>query len=87
MAAVTDTQAAELADAAAEWSMDVLYEVHNEEEMARLHALSPRPSGSIIAICVAETSLDATRNLARGHRQVLLSSAKVALAHIPILLT
>ena len=42
MAAVTDTQATELADAAAEWNMDVLYEVHNKEEMARLHALSPR---------------------------------------------
>ena len=64
MAAVTDTQAAELADAAAEWSMDVLYEVHNEEEMARLHALSPRLVGiNNRDLRSFETSLDTTRNL------------------------
>ena len=64
MAAVTDTQATELADAAAEWNMDVLYEVHNEEEMARLHALSPRLVGiNNRDLHSFETSLDTTRNL------------------------
>ena len=64
MAAVTDTQATELADAAAEWNMDVLYEVHNEEEMARLHALSPRLVGiNNRDLRSFETSLDTTRNL------------------------
>ena len=64
MAAVTDTQATELADAAGEWNMDVLYEVHNEEEMARLHALSPRLVGiNNRDLHSFETSLDTTRNL------------------------
>ncbi|MEC7594787.1 MAG: indole-3-glycerol phosphate synthase TrpC, partial [Pseudomonadota bacterium] len=64
MAAVTDTQATELADAAAEWNMDVLYEVHNEEEMSRLHALSPRLVGiNNRDLHSFETSLDTTRNL------------------------
>ena len=64
MAAVTDTQVTELADAAAEWNMDVLYEVHNEEEMARLHALSPRLVGiNNRDLHSFETSLDTTRNL------------------------
>ena len=64
MAAVTDTQATELADAAAEWNMDVLHEVHNEEEMARLHALSPRLVGiNNRDLHSFETSLDTTRNL------------------------
>ena len=64
MAAVTDTQATELADAATEWNMDILYEVHNEEEMARLHALSPRLVGiNNRDLHSFETSLDTTRNL------------------------
>jgi len=64
MAAVTDAQATELADAAAEWNMDVLYEVHNEEEMARLHALSPRLVGiNNRDLHSFETSLDTTRTL------------------------
>lgn len=64
MAAVTDTQATELADAAAEWNMDILYEVHNEKEMARLHALSPRLVGiNNRDLRSFETSLDTTRNL------------------------
>ncbi len=64
MAAVTDTQATELADAAAEWNMDVLYEVHNEEEMARLHPLSPRLVGiNNRDLRSFETRLDTTRNL------------------------
>ncbi len=67
MAAVTDTQATELADAAAEWNMDVLYEVHNEEEMARLHSLSPRLVGiNNRDLHSFETSLDTTRNLCAG---------------------
>ncbi|MGB1118066.1 MAG: indole-3-glycerol phosphate synthase TrpC [Parvibaculales bacterium] len=64
MAAVTDAQATELADAAAEWNMDVLYEVHNEEEMARLHAVSPRLVGiNNRDLHSFETSLDTTRTL------------------------
>ena len=64
MAAVTDTQATELADAAAEWNMDILYEVHNGEEMARLHALSPRLVGiNNRDLRSFETCLDTTRNL------------------------
>ena len=64
MAAVTNTQAAELADAATEWNMDVLYEVHNKEEMARLHALSPRLVGiNNRDLRSFETSLDTTRDL------------------------
>jgi indole-3-glycerol phosphate synthase len=64
MAAVTDTQATELADAAAEWHMDVLFEVHNEKEMARLHALSPRLVGiNNRDLRSFETRLDTTRNL------------------------
>ena len=64
MAAVTDTQASELKDAAAEWGMDVLYEVHNDEEMARLHGLSPRLVGiNNRDLRSFETSLDTTRNL------------------------
>ena len=86
MAAVTDTQATELADAAAEWNMDVLYEVHNEEEMARLHALSPRLVGSIIAICTALRPASTPRaTFAPARARTLLSSAKAALARIPIL--
>ncbi|HCD16384.1 MAG TPA: indole-3-glycerol phosphate synthase TrpC [Rhodobiaceae bacterium] len=64
MAAVTDTQAGELKDAAAEWDMDVLYEVHNDEEMARLHSLSPRLIGiNNRDLRSFETSLDTTRTL------------------------
>lgn len=64
MAAVTDTQASELAGAAAEWHMDVLFEVHNEEEMARLHGLSPRLVGiNNRDLHSFETSLDTSRRL------------------------
>ncbi|MFQ5621917.1 MAG: indole-3-glycerol phosphate synthase TrpC [Paracoccaceae bacterium] len=35
MASVSDAQAGELEDAATEWSMDVLVEVHNKDEMDR----------------------------------------------------
>ena len=64
MAAVTDAQATELADAAAQWGMDVLYEVHNHEEMTRLHNLSPRLVGiNNRDLHSFETSLDTTRTL------------------------
>jgi len=41
MAAVDDALAAELKSAADDWGMDVLVEVHNEEEMERANTLSP----------------------------------------------
>ena len=64
MAAVTHIQASELKDAAAEWGMDVLYEVHSDEEMARLHDLSPRLVGiNNRDLRSFETSLDTTRTL------------------------
>ena len=39
LASVTDAQARELADAAAGWGMDALWETHDAEEMARAAAL------------------------------------------------
>jgi len=39
MAGVSDTQASELANAAKGWSMDVLVEVHNEDELERADQL------------------------------------------------
>lgn len=39
MAALSDTQAAELEAAAVHWGMDVLIEVHNGEELERAHKL------------------------------------------------
>ena len=64
MAAVTDSQANELKSAATEWGMDVLYEVHNVEEMSRLHGLSPRLVGiNNRNLRSFETSLDTTRAL------------------------
>ena len=41
MAAVTDTQAWMLADAAREWKLEVLVEVHNQPELERALALTP----------------------------------------------
>jgi len=45
MAAVEDGQAVELAQAAAEYGMDVLVEVHNAEEMARAEAVPSKLIG------------------------------------------
>jgi indole-3-glycerol phosphate synthase len=45
MAALTDAQAVELNDAAAEWDMDVLVEVHNADELSRALDLAPNMVG------------------------------------------
>lgn len=45
MAAVNDTQARALQSAADDWGMDALFEVHNEEELARALALAPAMVG------------------------------------------
>jgi indole-3-glycerol phosphate synthase len=42
LASVTDAQARELADAAADWGMDALWETHDAAEMARATALGAR---------------------------------------------
>ncbi|MBN9590605.1 MAG: indole-3-glycerol-phosphate synthase, partial [Alphaproteobacteria bacterium] len=45
MAAVTDAEAHALCDAAQRWNMDVLVEVHDENELQRALPLSPRMIG------------------------------------------
>lgn len=66
MATVSDAQAAELEAAAQGWGMDVLIEVHDEDELARaarlaspLIGINNRDLGSF------EVNLDTTRRLAR----------------------
>jgi indole-3-glycerol phosphate synthase len=56
MAALSDSQAAEIEAAAREWGMDVLLEVHDEEELERAARLKSPLLG---------VSLDVTRRLAR----------------------
>ena len=66
MAAVSDAQAQELESAALGWDMDVLIEVHNEEELERAGALqSPLLGINNRDLHSFETSLDTTRRLAR----------------------
>lgn len=45
VALLSDTQLAELSHAAAEYALDVLVEVHDEEEMARAAQMNPRMIG------------------------------------------
>ena len=64
MASVSDAQAAELSDAAKEWGLDVLVEVHNREEMDRTMPLSPSMVGiNNRDLHTFETTLDTSIDL------------------------
>ena len=66
MASVSDAQAAELEAAAFEWSMDVLIEVHDGDELDRAVALkSPLLGINNRNLKTFETTLDTTRELSR----------------------
>lgn len=66
MAAVDDSQAQELHDAATHWGMDVLIEVHDEPELDRAQRLSSPLIGlNNRDLHSFDTSLDVTKKLAR----------------------
>ncbi|MBI1416716.1 MAG: indole-3-glycerol phosphate synthase TrpC [Limimaricola sp.] len=66
MAAVSDTQAAELEAAANDWRMDVLIEVHDAAELGRAALLkSPLIGINNRNLHTFETTLDTTRKLAK----------------------
>ncbi|MEM9639285.1 MAG: indole-3-glycerol phosphate synthase TrpC, partial [Pseudomonadota bacterium] len=66
MASVSDDQAEELEDAALEWGMDALLEVHDEAELDRASRLKSRMIGiNNRNLKTFETSLDTTRTLSR----------------------
>ncbi|WP_417728120.1 indole-3-glycerol phosphate synthase TrpC [Roseovarius sp.] len=66
MASVSDAQASELEEAATEWGMDALIEVHNREELDRTHRLKSRMIGiNNRNLNTFETSLDTTRSLSK----------------------
>ncbi len=65
MAALEDSQAAELEDAATEWEMDVLIEVHDAPELDRaMNLRSPLLGINNRNLKTLGTSLDTTRELA-----------------------
>lgn len=66
LASVSDMQAAELEAAALEWDMDVLLEVHDEDELERAsHLASPLMGINNRNLKTFETTLDTTRRLSR----------------------
>ncbi|MFO7759421.1 MAG: indole-3-glycerol phosphate synthase TrpC [Roseovarius sp.] len=66
MAAVSDTQAVELEQAATGWGMDALIEVHDHDDLERAAALSSRLIGiNNRDLHTFETSLDVTRKLSK----------------------
>ncbi len=78
MASVSDTQAAELEDAAAHFGMDALIETHNAEELERALLLKSRMIGiNNRNLNTFETSLDVTRTLSKhvpGERMIVCES-------------
>ena len=66
MASVSDAQALELEEAAAEWGMDALIEVHDKAELDRAALLKSRMIGiNNRNLKTFETSLDTTRSLSK----------------------
>jgi indole-3-glycerol phosphate synthase len=66
LASVSDAQAQELEDAATEWGMDVLLEVHDAAELERACALkSPLMGINNRNLKTFETTLDTTRTLSK----------------------
>lgn len=66
LASVEDSQAAELEAAATDWDMDVLLEVHNQDELDRACLLkSPLMGINNRNLKTFETTLDTTRTLSR----------------------
>lgn len=66
LASVSDAQAQELEDAATEWGMDCLLEVHNAEELERANKLKSRLMGiNNRDLKTFETTLDTTRKLSK----------------------
>ena len=66
MASVSDAQAAELMETAGKWDLDVLFEVHNREELERTVPLEPKLVGiNNRDLHSFETTLDTTRKLSK----------------------
>ncbi|PVA11780.1 indole-3-glycerol phosphate synthase TrpC [Pelagivirga sediminicola] len=66
MACLSDGEAAALEKAAAEWGMDAIIEVHNQDELTRAEALKSRLIGiNNRDLNTFETTLDTSRTLAR----------------------
>ena len=66
MASVSDAQVAELMETAEKWDLDVLFEVHNREELERTVPLEPKLVGiNNRDLHSFETTLDTTRKLSK----------------------